>query len=41
LPRPRSRGQAAFAQMEERILDRVLRIDPAQPEREPQPQPQA
>jgi sulfonate transport system ATP-binding protein len=24
LPRPRSRGQAAFAQCEERLLDRVL-----------------
>ena len=29
LPRPRSRGQAAFAQHEERLLDRVLQQPPA------------
>jgi sulfonate transport system ATP-binding protein len=39
LPRPRSRGQAAFAQLEERILDRVLQNDPTQTQ--PQPQTQA
>jgi sulfonate transport system ATP-binding protein len=35
IPRPRSRGQAAFAQHEEHILDRVLQ----QPSTEPLPEP--
>ena len=32
LPRPRARGSAAFAQLEERILMRVLRHPPSDPD---------
>jgi sulfonate transport system ATP-binding protein len=38
LPRPRERGSAAFAALENRILTRVLRQSPNPAEQEPEPQ---
>jgi sulfonate transport system ATP-binding protein len=35
LPRPRVHGEAAFAQLEKRILDRVLQKPDAEPTPEP------